>query len=298
MVRETMRVFFSARYNDDSMHLSFPNGRQIDLDRPVIVGVLNVTPDSFSDGGLYEEVEAAVSHGLQMVDEGARIIEVGGESTRPGSVSADLNTQLNRVTPVIEQLSKQMDAPICVDTTSSRVAESAWRAGASMLNDVSAGRVDRTIEFAAEHGVPIVLMHMLGEPRTMQDQPEYENVVEDVLAFLLGRAALAERAGLAKDQIVIDPGIGFGKTLEHNLELMRNLHRFVESGYAVMLGASRKSFLGRITGEEDASKRDISTVATTALAVASGVPLIRVHHVKANKESADVAWRISRDAHS
>ena len=277
------------------MLLSLPNDAQLSLDPPVIVGVLNVTPDSFSDGGRFLVPDAAVEHALQMERDGAGIIEIGGESTRPGSLAEGTDSQIGRIEPVIRLLRKHARIPICVDTTHSSVAQAALDAGACMINDVSAGRADPGMfDLAARRGVPIVLMHMRGEPRTMQDDPRYDDVAAEVLAFLLDRAQAAESAGIARDRIVIDPGIGFGKTLEHNLALLRDLTRFVQSGYPVMLGASRKRFLGEITGEHDPQRRDAATAATTALAVAAGVQLIRVHDVRTNRHAARTAFAVLR----
>ncbi len=275
------------------MQLTLPRRRPMRLDRPVLVGVLNVTPDSFSDGGAYEATGAAVEQARAMIEAGADVIDVGGESTRPGAERVTIEEQLRRVLPTIEELAERFDVPISIDTTRSAVAAAALDAGASILNDVSAGQDDeQMLALAAERGSPIVLMHMQGEPATMQQRPTYGDVVSEVRGFLLERAAAAMDAGVPKGQIVLDPGIGFGKTLEHNLTLLANLPTLVETGHPVLLGTSRKRFLGTLSGMEDPTRRDVATAATTALGVAAGVQLFRVHDVLPNRHAADVAFAI------
>ena len=285
------------------MELRFPDRPPLVLDRPRIAGILNVTPDSFSDGGKHADVEPAVRHGLQMADEGADVIDVGGESTRPGAGRISAEEQIRRVVAPIRRLRGALQAAlpdrvpvISVDTTRSDVARAALDAGASMLNDVSAGRDDPAmLALAAERGVPIVLMHMLGEPATMQDEPRYTDVVGEVLAFLVDRAKAAERVGVTRSQIVIDPGIGFGKTADHNLTLLANLHRFAETGYAVMLGTSRKRFIAAIAGDPNLppEERAPGTAATTVVGVTAGVHLFRVHDVAISRRAADVAHAVA-----
>lgn len=303
--------------------LRFPGHRVLTLGQPRIMGILNVTPDSFSDGGAFFDgtdaaLDAAVQHALDMARQGAAILDVGGESTRPGAQRIDAQTQIARVVPVIRRIRAALDehhrqVVLSIDTTRAAVAEAALRAGASMLNDVSAGREDDAMfAVAAEHGVPIVLMHMQGQPATMQRSPSYGDVVAEVLAFLQSRVRVAQSAGVPRDQIVIDPGIGFGKTVEHNLALLAALPRFMATGNAVLLGASRKRFLDALLpcstdpGRADHAQRDRhtaegsiaapttddrvpGTVAVTALAVAAGVPLLRVHDVAPNARAAAVA---------
>lgn len=266
-----------------------------DMARPMIMGILNVTADSFSDGGLYNDVDSAVSHGLEMIDEGADIIDVGGESTRPGSERVAADVQISRIVPVISGLkSRSDDIIISVDTTLAGVAEAALDAGAAIINDVSAGRDDENLfTLAADRNAPIILMHMQGTPATMQDDPRYENVVEEIRAFLLERAGLAVAAGVAKDNIILDPGIGFGKTRQHNLEILANLHRFTDAGYAVLLGASRKRFMGSICAVENHGELVGATCATTTLGVEAGVKIFRVHDVKENRQAADVAFAVN-----
>ena len=264
-------------------------------DRPRIMGILNVTPDSFSDGGLFNNVRSAVDHGLRLIDEGADILDIGGESTRPGASRISAAEQLSRVLPVIEELKRQAGnrVIISIDTTLAEVARAAITAGASMINDVSAGRDDPAMfSLAAGLDCPIILMHMQGTPATMQDQPVYANVVREVLDFLLARAAAAEAVGVLSHNIIIDPGIGFGKTLDHNLQLLQQLQQFTASDYPVMLGASRKRFLKTLCREEDPMQLAGATCATTVLGVQAGVQLFRVHDVRENRQAADMAWRM------
>lgn len=246
---------------------------------PLIMGVLNVTPDSFSDGGEFLDTDSAVEHGLKMAQDGAAIIDIGGESTRPGAEPVPPSEQIKRVATIIKALSEKTDVPISIDTKDVEVAKAALDAGASIINDITALSDERMAELAAERGVPVILMHKLGTPATMQAEPKYEDVVAEVLKYLLERANRAEQLGLAKDHIFIDPGIGFGKTLQHNLALLKNIDKFVESGYRVLVGTSRKSFIGKITGQEEPAKRIFGTAATVALCAAAGVSIIRVHDV-------------------
>jgi len=245
----------------------------------VVMGVLNVTPDSFSDGGEFIDVEQAVEHGLKMVSEGAAIIDVGPVSTRPGAAAVTSSEQIKRAIPVIRSLSERIGIPISIDTYSYDVAEAAFDAGASMLNDITALSDDRMARLAAERKVPVVLMHMQADPLTMQKDPKYEDVVGEVLGFLLKRAEKARQFGIAAERIFIDPGIGFGKTAEHNLQLLRNLDKFVAGGYRVLVGVSRKSFIGSITGRANPVERIFGTAAAVAMCAAAGVSIVRVHDV-------------------
>lgn len=283
------------------MILPLADGSPLDLSRPRIMGILNVTPDSFSDGGRHATIDAAIEHARRMIAEGADMIDVGGESTRPGSDRVDADEQKRRVVGVIQKLPSEII--ISVDTTLAGVARSALDAGADLINDVSAGRDDAGMfALAAERRVPIVLMHMRGTPATMQENPTYADVVGEVEAFLCERADAAQRAGVPRDRIVLDPGIGFGKTREHNLALLHNLGRFVAMGFPVLLGASRKRFMGSIcqvrdgeTARQPAPHELVgATCATTALGVAAGVRVFRVHDVRENRQAADVAWVIGR----
>jgi len=264
---------------------------------PLIMGILNVTPDSFSDGGRYASPEPAITHALAMVKEGADLIDVGGESTRPGSERVPGSEQLRRVVPVIRGLRQALpeEVGISVDTTLCEVAEAALDAGADMINDISAGRDDASmLALAADREVPVCLMHMQGTPSTMQQDPQYGDVVNEIRAFLLERADRAIAAGIPRGNIIIDPGIGFGKTREHNLALLKNLPCFVGSGYPVLLGASRKRFMGAICNELQPSSLAGATCALTAIGVAAGVCIFRVHDVAMNRQAADVAWAIKQ----
>lgn len=245
----------------------------------VVMGVLNVTPDSFSDGGQFFDFERAVERGMQMAAEGAAIIDIGGESTRPGSASVSDDEQIERVVPVIKVLSEKISVPISVDTCKYEVAKAALEAGAGMLNDITALSDERMTELAAKHNVPVVLMHMQGTPATMQIEPKYKDVIGEVVEYLVGRAKRAESFGIAKNMIFIDPGIGFGKTLEHNVLLLRNINKFIATDYRVLAGTSRKSFIGKLIGREKPSERIFGTAATVALCVAAGVSIVRVHDV-------------------
>ena len=246
-----------------------------------IMGVVNVTPDSFSDGGRYLDAAAAIAHGLELEVEGASILDVGGESTRPGAAPVAEAEELRRVIPVIEGLiDGGSKAQISIDTSKSGVAVRALAAGASLVNDVTALRGDpKMAGVVADAGGDCCLMHMLGEPRTMQRDPRYEDVVGDVKAFLEERTAFAVQAGIALERILLDPGIGFGKTVEHNLELLRRLDELVELGRPVVIGTSRKSFLGRLTGRDDPDDRVAATIATNVLAYERGARVFRVHDV-------------------
>ena len=253
-----------------------------------LMGVLNVTPDSFSDGGEWVAVDAAVRHGFAMTADGAELVDVGGESTRPGSAGVSLDEELRRVVPVVEGLAGR--ARVSIDTSKAAVAAAALAAGATFVNDVTAFRGDPAMAgLVAQAGCECCLMHMLGEPRTMQDDPRYDDVVDDVRAFLEQRAAFAVGEGVAPEHIHVDPGIGFGKTLDHNLELLRRLDEIVALGFPVMVGTSRKSFLGRLTGREDPHDRVAATVATSVMALERGATLFRVHDVAANADALRVA---------
>ena len=252
------------------------------LDRTVVVGVLNATPDSFSDGGLHQDPGRAAAAAAQMVAEGAGMLDLGAESTRPGAVPVPADEELRRLLPVLRAVRAAVRVPLSVDTMKSSVAEAAIAEGADLVNDVSAGRQDPAL-FAscAAAGVPIVLMHMQGTPATMQAEPRYGDVVGEVTSFLAERAAAARAAGIAPEGIVLDPGIGFGKTVDQNCRLIRRLDALVALGYPVLVGVSRKSFLGRLLGGRDVGARLFGTAAAVALAVAGGAKLVRVHDVAA-----------------
>lgn len=262
---------------------------------PLIMGILNLTPDSFSDGGRHQHLEAAVAQTTLMVTEGAQIIDLGGESTRPGAQPVPDDEQCRRVLPTLTRLRELLPAEIglSIDTRSPQVAGAALAAGASIVNDVSGGRDQAMLEVAASHHAAIVLMHMQGDPTTMQLAPRYTDVVHEVLEYLLAAASRAEQAGVARERILIDPGIGFGKTREHNLTLLRHLSRFTTHGYPVLLGTSRKRFMGAICRETAFPELVGATCATTALGTAAGVRMFRVHDVKPNRQAMEVAWAIS-----
>lgn len=262
---------------------------------PRIMGILNVTPDSFSDGGDYIDVDVAVKRAKEMLEEGADIIDVGGESTRPGSDSVSINDQIARVVPVIEAIRKQVSKVVVmsIDTTSSVVAEAALDAGANMINDISAGYADSHIlTLASERRVPIILMHMLGTPKTMQDNPNYNDVVTEVIESLKISVSNALKAGVKKDKIILDPGIGFGKRKNDNIDLLAYLPSFVDIGYPVLLGTSRKRFMGNICAVTEPTQLVTATAVTTALGVMAGIEIFRVHDVRENKQALDVAEAI------
>jgi dihydropteroate synthase len=249
--------------------------------RPLVMGVLNVTPDSFSDGGQWADPVAATDHALKMIDQGADLIDIGGESTRPGSAPVDDDEQIRRVLTVIQTLSRQVDSVLSIDTTRSRVAQAAIDGGASIVNDISAGRDDSDMfHLVARRRVPMILMHMLGRPMTMQQAPVYDDVTAEVSGFLNERVIEAGVAGIDVDKVLLDPGIGFGKTVEHNLELLRRLRELTVLGRPLVVGTSRKSFIGRITGEDEPSRRVFGTAAAVAWSIANGAAIVRVHDVE------------------
>ena len=255
------------------------------VELPCVMGILNVTPDSFSDGGRFHRLQAAVAQASLMASEGAAIIDVGGESTRPGSDPVTLDEELRRTMPVIERLRADLPAPVSIDTMKAEVARRALQAGAVLVNDVSALRSDPAMAaVVAESGCAVCLMHMQGEPKTMQDDPRYANVVSEVTAFLEQRLAFAVASGIREEQVLLDPGIGFGKTAEHNLLLLKHLDRLAALGRPLVLGASRKRFIGTVLGVEP-RERVVGTVATTVLGVLAGVAVFRVHDVRPNVEA-------------
>ena len=267
------------------------------IDKPLIMGILNVTPDSFSDGGKYSDVDAAVRQVRRMLDEGADIIDIGGESTRPGAEPVAADEQIRRVVPVVEAIRRQVsaDIPISIDTTLSAVAKAALAAGADIINDISAGRDDEAIlALAAETDAPIILMHSQGTPKTMQDNPYYDDVVQEVLAALQQQIDAALKAGIKRERIAIDPGIGFGKRKQDNIDLLAHLDAFVATGYPVLLGTSRKRFMGTICDVSEPSELVTATAVTTALGIMAGVQIFRVHDIRENRQAADVAWAIKQ----
>lgn len=245
-----------------------------------VMGILNVTPDSFSDGGRHFSLQQAVKHAGLMVSQGADILDIGGESTRPGAAAVSEKEELERVIPVVEAIRREMDVPISVDTSKPQVMREAAKAGATLINDVNALRAPGALEVVQETGLPVCLMHMQGEPRTMQRSPSYQNVVDDVLDFLKQRIDACVEQGIDRRKIWIDPGFGFGKTLEHNLALLKHLERFQELDVPVLAGISRKSMIGQILGGVPPEERIIGSVAAAMLAVERGAQIIRVHDVK------------------
>jgi dihydropteroate synthase len=264
-------------------------GRELRLDRTRIMGIVNVTPDSFSDGGAHADTDAAVAHALKLVEEGADLLDVGGESTRPGAGEVPGEEELRRVVPVIERLARECAVPISVDTSKPEVMRAAVAAGAGMVNDPYALRREGALEAAAAVGVPVCLMHMQGTPQDMQDDPRYDDVVAEVHSFLAQRLFACEMAGIGKKKLLVDPGFGFGKNLEHNLKLLRQLSRIAELGVPVLAGLSRKGMIGKLTGR-DLDARVHGSVAAALIAAQNGASIVRVHDVGATADALAI-WR-------
>lgn len=281
------------------MFLSFRQQNYDLNERTLIMGTLNVTPDSFSDGGLFFDLERALARGRQMAEEGADIIDIGGESTRPGAKPLDPEEELRRVIPLVRALSQEIDKPISVDTRKARVAERALAAGAEMINDISALRFDpRMVDVVREAKVPVVLMHMRGDPETMQLNTHYDDLLTEIYSFLEERIAFAEERGISPEKIIIDPGLGFGKSLEegHNLLILKHLQRFRKLGKPVLVGPSRKAFLGRILNLPP-QERDEGTMAAVAISILNGANIVRVHEVHRMRRVVKVADAILRCDH-
>ena len=259
----------------------------IGLSQPHVMGILNVTPDSFSDGGKHANVKQALEHALRMIDEGATFIDVGGESTRPGAPDVSLQEELDRTIPVIEAISKNTDCVISIDTSKADVMREAVSAGAGLINDVRALQEPGALQAAAEAKVPVCLMHMQGQPRTMQDNPEYEDVVKDVGQFLLQRAQICEEAGISKDAILFDPGYGFGKSLEHNYALVKHLPTLMALGYPVLVGMSRKSMIGNLLNRK-VDERLAGSISLATIVAQMGAQIIRVHDVKETADAVNI----------
>lgn len=264
----------------------------LDLSTPRVMGILNVTPDSFSDGGDFSQTDLAVKHAYQLVDEGADVIDIGGESTRPNATPVSLQQELDRVIPVIEALvANQLSVPISIDTYKPEVMRAAIQAGASIVNDVRALQEEGAVEVVAKTQVGVCLMHMQGTPQTMQDKPHYQHVVKDVVDFLIERVRVCEQAGISQNRLLLDPGFGFGKTRAHNITLVQQLDRFSQLGYPLLVGLSRKSVLGQVTGN-DVDARLYASVAAAVITAMKGAKIVRVHDVKATVEALKVVAAI------
>ncbi len=264
----------------------------LDLTRPLVMGIVNVTPDSFSDGGRFASTQLAVEHGLRLIEEGADILDIGGESTRPNAEPVALEEELRRIIPVIEGLAAQSSVPLSIDTYKPPVMRAAIEAGASLVNDVRGLQEPGAIEVVAASHAGVCLMHMPGTPQTMQNDPRYDDVVVEVRDFLLERAARCEAAGIGRDRIMLDPGFGFGKRSVHNIALLRELESLCGLGYPVLVGLSRKSVLGQITGN-DVADRLPASLAAAVVAAMKGAAVVRVHDVKATKDALAVVSAIS-----
>jgi len=262
--------------------------RTLALDVPAVMGILNVTPDSFSDGGQHYERQVAIAAGLRMVEEGAAIVDVGGESTRPGASAVDAQQEIDRVVPVIEALAARADVVLSVDTSKPEVIAAALRAGAHLVNDIRALRMPGALEAVAAQNAAVCVMHMQGEPATMQVDPRYDDVVGEVRTFLLARVNACLAAGMSRDSICIDPGIGFGKTYQHNVDLLRNQRSFTDLGYPLLIGVSRKGVIGIMTGRP-ASARVVGSAVAAAFAVQAGASIVRAHDVAATVDAVKVA---------
>ena len=259
----------------------------IDLSQPQVMGILNVTPDSFSDGGQHAKVSQALDHALRMIDEGATFIDIGGESTRPGAPDVSLQEELDRTIPVIEAVAKNTPCVISIDTSKADVMREAVRAGAGLINDVRALQEPGALQAAAEAQVPVCLMHMQGQPKTMQQSPEYDDVVNDVGQFLLARTKVCEEAGIAKDKILFDPGYGFGKSLEHNYTLVKHLPSLMKLGYPVLVGMSRKSMIGNLLNRK-VDERLAGSISLATIVAQMGAHIIRVHDVKETADAVNI----------
>jgi dihydropteroate synthase len=267
---------------------------QLDLTTPRVMGIVNVTPDSFSDGGKFSSTNLAIEHALKLAEEGADILDIGGESTRPNATPVSLQEELNRVIPVIEALSKQINIPISIDTYKPAVMQAAISAGASIVNDVRALQEDGALEVVAKTKVGVCLMHMQGTPQTMQQNPHYNDVVNEVKAFLQTRLQASIHAGVSANRILLDPGFGFGKMREHNITLLQNLESFADLGQPLLVGLSRKSVLGQVTGN-DVDARLYASIAASVLSAMKGAKILRVHDVKATVEALKVVGAVQKN---
>ncbi|OOZ35809.1 dihydropteroate synthase [Solemya velesiana gill symbiont] len=263
-------------------------GKTLDLSKPRVMGILNVTPDSFSDGGSFLSAEDALARAKAMVDEGADIIDVGGESTRPGAQPVVEQEELDRVIPIIEGIASELAVPVSIDTSKAGVMREAVAAGAGMINDVMALREESSLEVAAQAGVPVCLMHMLGEPRTMQNDPQYSDVVDDIKTFLEERVQACRAAGIMAERLLLDPGFGFGKTLEHNQRLLADLDQLADIGLPLLIGISRKSMIGALLNDAPMDQRLYGGLAAAVLAAERGAAILRVHDVKPTADALKV----------
>ncbi|MGC8120840.1 dihydropteroate synthase [Marinobacter sp. VGCF2001] len=275
------------------MKLNFA-GRELDLSRCHVMGILNVTPDSFSDGGLFNSRESALLRARQMVSDGASFIDVGGESTRPGAAAVSTQEELDRVCPVVEAIARELDAVISIDTSNPKVMAEAAKLGAGLINDVRALQREGAPEVAAKAGIPVCIMHIQGEPETMQKDPRYRNVRRDVSAFLVERMRVAERAGVRPEDIILDPGFGFGKSVDHNYQLLASLEQLHILGHPLLIGLSRKSMLGAVTGR-DVNERLPASLAAATIAVMKGASILRVHDVRETVDAVSIV-RAAKEA--
>lgn len=276
------------------MKLYSKNQRVLDLSQAQVMGILNVTPDSFSDSGKFFSLDKALYHAEEMLKQGASIIDVGGESTRPMAEEVTLQQELDRVIPVVEAIRQRFDCWISVDTSKAEVMKAAADAGMDLINDIRALTEENALQTAAELDLPVCLMHMQGQPKTMQANPEYQNVVEEVLAWLLQRAAICEQVGVRKENIILDIGFGFGKTLQHNYQLLNHLEQFVATGYPLLIGLSRKSMIGNLL-QKDVNHRLVGSVAGALISVMKGAHIVRVHDVEATVDALKV-WQATKAA--
>lgn len=270
------------------MFLILPRQRTLDLSRPVVMGILNATPDSFSDGGKYRQLDSALRKAETMLNDGAAMLDIGGESTRPGADDVSIEDELDRVIPLIEAVRQRFDCAISVDTCKTAVMSAAVQAGADIINDIRALQDEGAVQLAASLQVPVCLMHMQGAPRTMQQAPEYQNVTEEVYQFLLQRVAICENAGIPRSQLILDPGFGFGKNLQHNYQLLQYLDTFIETGLPVLAGMSRKSMIGQLLNVP-VNERLAGSLACATVAALKGAQIIRVHDVKETVQAVRVA---------
>jgi len=275
------------------MKLHFPS-QTLQLNQPCIMGILNLTPDSFSDGGLFINKDNALNHVAQMINDGAQIIDIGGESTRPGASDVSVDEECQRVIPLIKAIRETSDIPVSIDTSKTEVMQQAVAAGASMINDVNALRAEGAVELAAKLNVPVCIMHMQGLPRTMQHTPSYKNVVQEVKAFLKDRVDVCMKAGIKQKDIIIDPGFGFGKTLEHNLTLFKHLSDFEDLGFPLLVGVSRKSMIGQVLNDAPADERLYGSVALATLAAWMNTNILRVHDVKATADALKLCMAVKK----